>query len=284
MRRRALIVLSRTVAVALVGIAGGERAGAIEVPPVRFPVVSGIGAALAIEDAGPRIAEFVPGSAAEKSGGLHEGDRILSVREGERGVEVKLKGKKLGEVASLIRGPVGTVVILQVAPADGGPARSVSLKRDAVAVPGRTTYDELIGKPAPKVQLTALEGGERVELSKYAGKVMVVDFWATWCGTCFAPVDRMQELTRAHPEWEGRVAMLTVTVDSDPQAARKVVEARGWKQTTHLAIDRADLEAMKIEAVPTVLIVSPEGKIVAAGDPHAISIENEVIGLLPARP
>lgn len=259
----------------------GDDNDAREAPASSFPVLSGIGAALSITDAGPQITVLVPGSAAERSGRLHKGDLILSIREGNRTID--LRGKPLGEVVSHMRGPVGTTVTLKIASGDDESGFLVTLKREAVALPGlyqRRTYENLIGEPAPDVPFSTLDQTSHIDLSGYEGMAVVIDFWASWCGTCYAPVDKMQEIARAHPEWKGRVALLTVTIDTDLQAASEVIETRGWEETTHLSLAPEDLEAMKIATIPTVLIISPDGKIATAGDSHSISIEKEVSRLL----
>ncbi len=279
--RRVLVMFTCGLAIFAGRTSRGGDKDARQDPGSRFPILSGIGCALSVTDAGPQIGRIVPGSVAEKSGRLKEGDLILSIRDAGRTVD--LKGKPMGDVVSLIRGPVGSTITLEIAPKDGGPSYLVRLKREAVPLPGisvKSTYDELIGKPGPTARFSTLDRSAQVALADYAGQVVVIDFWASWCGTCFAPVDRMQGLARAHPEWKGRVALVAATIDTDLSAAARVVEARGWKETTHLALPPGELEAMKIVNVPAVIIISPDGKIAAAGDPHSISIEEEVSRLL----
>ena len=265
------------------GVANSDDKSPRDVSASHFPVLSGIGAALKITDEGPQIAKLVPGSVAEKSGKLHEGDRILMIRSGD--VTVRLKGKEMGEVVSLLRGPVGTTITLEILPENSKSSSLVTLKREAVSMNGlykTSTYDNLIGTIPPAAQFAALDQASRTTLADYAGQVVVLDFWASWCGTCYAPVDKMQEIARSHPEWKNRVALLTATIDTDLQAASEVVETRQWNETIHLSLPPEKLETVNIMTVPTVLILSPDGKIMAAGDPHSIEIEKEVLKLLPS--
>jgi thiol-disulfide isomerase/thioredoxin len=260
---------------------GDEAAG--EDRASSFPVLAGIGLAVSMKDSGPQVGVVLPGSAAEKSGRLKPGDRLLSVRDGARTID--LKGKSMGEVVSLIRGPVGTTVTLEVLPAGGGSPSLVTLTREPVRLQGRpASYGGLIGKPLPDVRFSTLDRSTGVALSRYAGRVLVIDFWASWCGTCYAPVDRMQEIARAHPEWKDRVALLTATIDTDLPKASRVVQAKGWKETAHLALSAEELDATGIVAVPAVIVLSPDGRVVAAGDSHSIAIEDEVARLLSRGP
>jgi HEAT repeat protein/thiol-disulfide isomerase/thioredoxin len=245
--------------------------------PSSFPVLSGIGVALSITETGAEIHKVLPGSAAEKSGKLKEGDCIVAIRNGDRTIDVKRK--PLGDVVSLIRGPVGTTVTLEVRSGKLGTTSLVTVKREAVPIPAlaeRRSYDEMIGMRAPTIEFSALDQKSHFTLAKFKGKVVVIDFWASWCGTCFAPVDKMQEIARAHPEYGDRVVLLAASIDTDLRATSKVIEARKWDRTTHVALAPEKLETIKIATVPALMIISPEGKIAAVGDPHAIAIEKEI--------
>jgi peroxiredoxin len=75
------------------------------------------------------------------------------------------------------------------------------------------------GSPAPAFELPRLDGGPRVTLSELRGKVVLVNFWATWCKPCEDEMPAMEELYRSlgAPDFE----LVAISVDDD----RAAVEA-----------------------------------------------------------
>ncbi|HZP65862.1 MAG TPA: TlpA disulfide reductase family protein [Rudaea sp.] len=70
-----------------------------------------------------------------------------------------------------------------------------------------------IGAPAPTFSLLALNGNERVDLAKYRGKVVFVDFWASWCGPCRQSLPFYEKLNTelSHDDF----AILAVNLDDE---------------------------------------------------------------------
>ncbi|HEV7322679.1 MAG TPA: carboxy terminal-processing peptidase [Ensifer sp.] len=97
----------------------------------------GIGAVLQERDDYTTIRELVPGGPAQLSGKLAVGDRITGVGQGKDGAIKEVVGTRLDEVVQLIRGKEGSVVRLDVLPADAGtdaPHRVVTLVRDKISL------------------------------------------------------------------------------------------------------------------------------------------------------
>lgn len=91
--------------------------------------LEGIGAALQYEDGYTVVSKIIPGGAADKEGHLKPKDRIIGVGQGPDGPIEDTVNMKLSDVVDRIRGKAGTVVRLQVVPADGGETAIYSITR-----------------------------------------------------------------------------------------------------------------------------------------------------------
>ena len=65
---------------------------------------------------------------------------------------------------------------------------------------------------SPQFELPSLAGG-MIKLSDYRGKVVFINFWATWCGTCEVEMPSMEKLYRKYKD--SGFEMLTIRVDKD---------------------------------------------------------------------
>lgn len=120
--------------------------------------------------------------------------------------------------------------------------------------------------PAPDFAAEKPEGGQ-IQLSDYRGKVVVLKFWATWCGPCIASMPHYEEL---YEKTKGKdVALLAVCVSDEKAAFSKWVEANKAKYTFPFYFDPAgrtpgqsiSSRLYNVTGIPTVYIIDKEGKV-----------------------
>jgi thiol-disulfide isomerase/thioredoxin len=139
-------------------------------------------------------------------------------------------------------------------------------------LPGMYRRLTLLGKPM-EISGTLLDG-KPVDWESYRGKVVLVDFWATWCGPCRAEIPNVLEMYEAYHDKGFDV--LGVSLDDTAEAAQKYVdenklpwssifsdkeEERGWNNPL--------VGYYGISGIPTAILVGKDGKVVnmnARGD------------------
>jgi carboxyl-terminal processing protease len=109
--------------------------------------LEGIGAVLVNEDEYTKVTRLIPGGPAERSKLLKAGDRILGVSQGEDGKMADIVGWRLDEVVNIIRGPKGTLVRLEIIPADAADVHQtkvISIVRDKVKLEEQAAKKQII--------------------------------------------------------------------------------------------------------------------------------------------
>ncbi|HEY1984388.1 MAG TPA: TlpA disulfide reductase family protein [Terracidiphilus sp.] len=120
-----------------------------------------------------------------------------------------------------------------------------------------------IGKVAP--DFTVADGNSSIHLASYRGKIVVLNFWASWCGPCIQETPALIDLHHQRPD----LAILAVSIDEDPnayarfltrfhvdlttvrdpnQTAAKLYGSEGWPET--YIIDRSGVIRRKIVGDP----------------------------------
>lgn len=124
---------------------------------------------------------------------------------------------------------------------------------------------------APKVGDAAIDfrvqtlAGAELTLGALRGKVVLLDFWATWCGICRVEFPR---LTQAYTELAsgGKFEIVGVSVDTDPELVRRFVASRDirWPQTAlGLAAVNPIARLYNVNSTPATVLIDRNGKIAA---------------------
>lgn len=132
----------------------------------------------------------------------------------------------------------------------------------------------------PAFSLTDLDG-KPIERAKQAGKVVLVEFWATWCPPCRGTLTWLGELKKRHGD---KIAVLAIAVESDEAAVRQLVSQLGLPLTWAMGSPDLARQFGDISAVPTLFVFDQKGQTAAVhfGSPPGLHAEAEkqLAGLL----
>lgn len=123
----------------------------------------------------------------------------------------------------------------------------------AQAVPGPVE----VGLAAPDFTTTLMDGSS-FTLSEQQGKVVLLNFWATWCGPC---VGEMPAFTRLVDTYGDQLSLLAVNSREDEQTVRDFLDEHGYTFPVALDPDLAVGELYPTEGIPYTVIIAPDGTV-----------------------
>lgn len=192
----------------------------------------------------------------------------------------------LPETAEAVQTQLGRVLMKQGRDEEGKAELQNLLLRPASALTQNDSWRhyarQLLENPRraremflPDFAITTLSG-ERITSDRLLGKIVVLDFWATWCPSCRASMPRLRDLAKKYAA--GPVVVLSVSSDADEAKWKQYVVAQQMNWLQYRDADSSLQKLFGVRAIPAFVVVDAEGFIrqAALGEEGLAWIEEAV--------
>jgi thiol-disulfide isomerase/thioredoxin len=128
---------------------------------------------------------------------------------------------------------------------------------------------------APEFKVKTLSG-EVLSLQQFAGKVLILDFWATWCPPCRESVPELKDLTKKYPS--EKLVLISVSADDDEDEWRTFIGKKHMDWLQYRDSDQSLRHAFGVDRFPTYLVIDGEG--IIRQRIHGLNPQQSVVGRL----
>jgi thiol-disulfide isomerase/thioredoxin len=136
-----------------------------------------------------------------------------------------------------------------------------------------------VGALAPPLALTTVDG-EQISIDSLADRIVILNYWATWCAPCQIEMPALQELAERYP---AVLTVLGINAGEHPDLIRAWRERFGITFALLLDPDGAAARDYRLRGQPTTVIVAPGGVIheIIYGPADIGALERAIVALLP---
>lgn len=143
---------------------------------------------------------------------------------------------------------------------------SVLFVNSGVSISGKAAPD------APEITVREWVTDDNPDVSNGHGKVLLLDFWATWCSPCVKGIPKLIKLNNKYKD--RGMELIALSQDKSSDVVRQFVADKNINY--HVAIDNGTADWYEVKGYPTMVVVDAAGKIAWRGYPWQPGLENAI--------
>jgi thiol-disulfide isomerase/thioredoxin len=120
--------------------------------------------------------------------------------------------------------------------------------------------EKLKGQPAPSFSLTTLDG-QKAALADAKGRVVLIDFWATWCPPCRKSLPHVQRISTDKARVDKGLLVWAVNAKETKDQVQGYLDKNHYTFTVPMDTAGSAMEAYSVEGIPTTVVVGRDGKV-----------------------
>ncbi|MBS0197776.1 MAG: TlpA family protein disulfide reductase [Planctomycetes bacterium] len=145
-----------------------------------------------------------------------------------------------------------------MAPAKPADAAAVNAEPGETISPADVMREAWMGKPAPAFTTKTVDD-KNFALADLKGKVVLLDFWATWCGPCMQAIPSIQRLSEQFKDQPVAIVGMNRDKAGDESKVKRTIERKQLTFTQAMDTDGAIAKTFKISAIPAMILIDKQG-------------------------